>query len=122
MRVSDRGSASSGKTTLLQVLARLLDYEGTLLINDIDARHYEPSDLHAAMAACFQDHSKYPLTLRENILCGNRARADDAQALQVAIDVSGVSGFLDEGNRGTRPQSSSHPRLQCRMDWTPTYR
>jgi ABC-type multidrug transport system fused ATPase/permease subunit len=77
-------------------LTRLLDYEGQLLINDVDARKYDPDSIHDSIAACFQDFSKLPMTLRENICCGNLRRADDEQTLNNALEASGVADFLDD--------------------------
>jgi ATP-binding cassette subfamily B protein len=88
------GWNGSGKTTLLNVLARLVDYEGLLLINDIDARHYEPKSLHAAISATFQDYAKMCGSVAENVGMGDFEKLGDPAAMDAAIKGADISEFI----------------------------
>lgn len=100
------GFNGGGKTTLTMLLMRLLDYEGSLLINDIEARRYHPADLHDHMSACFQDHAKFPLSLRENICLGD----NDPTRLAGALVTGGVDTFLGELEDGLETMLSLEPQ------------
>jgi ABC-type multidrug transport system fused ATPase/permease subunit len=79
------------------------------LINDIDARLYDIPSLHAAIASAFQDFSKFPVSLRENIGVGHLPKADDEAALSQAVEDSGVKTFLHELPDGLDTNLSTQP-------------
>ena len=66
------GENGSGKTTLAKLLCRLYDpNEGAILLDGIDLRRFEPTELRRDISIIFQDYVKYHLTVRENIWFGN---------------------------------------------------
>jgi ABC-type multidrug transport system fused ATPase/permease subunit len=83
--------------------------EGQLLINDIDARLYDIPSLHAAIASAFQDYSRFPVSLRENIGVGNLSRMDSEEALLQAVEDSGVKAFLQQLPNGLDTNLSTEP-------------
>lgn len=86
------GFNGGGKTTLVKVLMGLYDHTGELLVNGHPIESFNPAQLHARTTCCFQDHSKYSLTLRENIGIGDvrRLEARDDAAIQEALERGGA--------------------------------
>ncbi|KAJ9096006.1 hypothetical protein QFC21_005370 [Naganishia friedmannii] len=85
------GFNGGGKTTLVKVLMGLYDHTGSLLINDQPIERFSPNQLHARTTCCFQDHSKYSLTLRENVGIGNVPLMEDDEAVHAAIAKGGAT-------------------------------
>ncbi|KAJ9121512.1 hypothetical protein QFC22_002130 [Naganishia vaughanmartiniae] len=85
------GFNGGGKTTLVKVLMGLYDHTGSLLINDQPIERFPPNQLHARTTCCFQDHSKYSLTLRENVGIGNVLLMEDDVAIHAAIVKGGAT-------------------------------
>ena len=72
------GENGSGKTTLVKLLCRFYDPEkGKVTIDGADLRELEPEDHWQDISAMFQDHSKYPVTARDNIWYGAVDRHPD---------------------------------------------
>jgi ATP-binding cassette subfamily B protein len=62
------GRNGAGKTTLFKLICRLYDpNEGRILIDGIDIRELDPSELRAQIGAMFQDYVTYQATAAENI-------------------------------------------------------
>ncbi|KAJ9111558.1 hypothetical protein QFC20_002531 [Naganishia adeliensis] len=85
------GFNGGGKTTLVKVLMGLYDHQGELLINDQPIERFSPNQIHARTTCCFQDHSKYSLTLRENVGIGNVLKIKDDKAIHSAIVKGGAT-------------------------------
>ena len=79
------GENGAGKTTAIKLLARLYDpEEGRILLDGLDLREYDPSDLWNAIAVNFQDFVRYSFLLRENIGVGDVARIEDETRIREA--------------------------------------
>ncbi len=66
------GENGAGKTTLIKLLLRLYEpSEGTILIDNVDIRHYPKEEFQQFFGAIFQDFVKYYLTAKINIAVGN---------------------------------------------------
>src|SRR5260370_23262697 len=66
------GRNGAGKTTLFKLICRLYDpTEGRILIDGIDLRDFEPSEVRPQIGAMFQDYVDYQATAAENIGLGN---------------------------------------------------
>ncbi|KAJ9116238.1 hypothetical protein QFC24_006829 [Naganishia onofrii] len=85
------GFNGGGKTTLVKVLMGLYDHTGSLFINDQPIERFPPNQLHARTTCCFQDHSKYSLTLRENVGIGNVPLMNNDEAVHAAIVKGGAT-------------------------------
>ena len=73
------GPTGAGKTTLMKLLQRFYDVnEGSLLVDGLDVRQWERSELRAEFAMVLQDTWLFNGTIRENIRYG-RADATDAE-------------------------------------------
>ncbi|MDQ7783120.1 MAG: ABC transporter ATP-binding protein [Desulfomonilaceae bacterium] len=65
------GENGSGKTTLLKLLCRFYDPTGgSICIDGQDFKSIRREDLWKSMGVIFQDYSKYPVTVRENVSFG----------------------------------------------------
>jgi ATP-binding cassette subfamily B protein len=66
------GENGAGKTTLVKLLARLYDpTEGRILLDGIDLREYDLTDLRLNVGIIFQDYLRYQMTFAQNIAVGN---------------------------------------------------
>jgi ATP-binding cassette subfamily B protein len=85
------GANGAGKSTLIKLICRLYDPEaGTVEIGGADVRSFDVDALRRAIAVLFQQHSRYALTMRENIAIGDLARAADAAAVEAAARAAGA--------------------------------
>src|SRR5438067_3325793 len=76
------GRNGAGKTTLFKLICRLYDpNEGRILIDGIDIRDFEPSELRRQIGAMFQDYVDYQATASENIGLGNVPEIADRDAV-----------------------------------------
>jgi ATP-binding cassette subfamily B protein len=66
------GENGAGKTTLVKLLARLYDpTEGRILLDGVDLREYDLTDLRKGIGVIFQDYLRYQMTVSQNIAVGN---------------------------------------------------
>ena len=91
-RVGVIGKVGSGKTTIEKLLLGFYEPDqGTVLIDGIDLRQIDPSDLRRNIGTALQDAVLFDGTLRDNI-CLGAAYADDDLILRAA-SIAGVDGF-----------------------------
>ena len=70
-RVALVGENGAGKTTLTKLLARLYDpTEGRILLDSVDLRDYDLSEVRRAIGVIFQDFVRYDMRFDENIGVG----------------------------------------------------
>ncbi|WP_394198646.1 FkbM family methyltransferase [Litoreibacter albidus] len=87
------GSSGAGKSTVFNVLTRLVDpADGKILIGGVDIKDMPLSQLRGLFSVVSQDALLFDETLRENILLG-RDDVDEARLKQV-LDDAHVSDFL----------------------------
>jgi len=78
------GSSGAGKTTALSLIARLYDVSaGRILVDGVDARHYDVRALRRQVAVVTQDSMILSGTIRENLRYG-RLEATDADLERAA--------------------------------------
>lgn len=82
------GYNGSGKSTLAKVLLRIIDFEGQLLVNDVDICQYDPADYHKHTTAVFQNFSKYNTTVRENVGFGRVEALSRRSAVETAVHLA----------------------------------
>ena len=88
------GGTGSGKSSLVQLLARLYDAsDGHVLVGGHDVRDYDLGALRRSVGVVLQTSVLFSGTVRENLLWG-RANACDAELLE-ACRVAAVDEFLD---------------------------
>jgi ABC-type multidrug transport system fused ATPase/permease subunit len=90
------GENGAGKTTLIKLLIRLYDpTEGQILIDNKDIKEYDLESLHRMFSVIFQDYTRYPLTVRENIGFGNIEKVNDIALVQKASKKAGAHEFIE---------------------------
>jgi ATP-binding cassette subfamily B protein len=84
-RVALIGENGEGKTTLVKLMTRLYDpTAGRILLDGVDLREYDLTDLYREIGAIFQDFMRYEMKARDNIAAGSIDQLGDLPALQRA--------------------------------------
>ncbi|HOV05321.1 MAG TPA: ATP-binding cassette domain-containing protein, partial [Kaistiaceae bacterium] len=92
-RVGIVGRVGSGKTTVGRLLVNLHQPQsGTILVDGIDSRQYDPADLREGVGFVSQDNVLFTGTVRENIAIG-RPQAEDEEVIEAAR-IAGVEDFV----------------------------
>ncbi len=91
------GQNGAGKTTFIKLLCRLYDdYEGEILVNDINIKDYSFDDYVRLLSVVFQDFRLFAFTLKENITVFENKEKDLSEIYQI----SGVSEWIDDLEHG----------------------
>lgn len=86
------GKNGEGKSTIIKLLLRLYNPSaGIILINGIDIRDFDIVNLRKAFSLCFQDVTKYALTVLENTTLSNNC---DGELLDHALTFAGLSDIV----------------------------
>ncbi|MCP4688133.1 MAG: ABC transporter ATP-binding protein [Desulfobacterales bacterium] len=89
------GENGSGKTSLIKLLCRLYDpTEGSVRLDGIDLRRFDPAALRREISVIFQDYVQYHLSARENIGLGDAGAPLDEKRLTAAARRSGADEFI----------------------------
>jgi ATP-binding cassette subfamily C protein LapB len=92
-RIGIIGRVGSGKTTVGRLLLGFYEaQEGRILIDGVDSRQYDPSDLRAGIGFAMQDTDLFFGKLRDNIALGKPESTDEE--VLVAARLSGVESFI----------------------------
>ena len=87
------GRVGSGKTTVGRLLLGFYEAkDGRILVDGVDSRQYDPSDLRAGIGFAMQDTDLFFGKLRDNIALG-KPEATDEEVL-LAARLSGVESFI----------------------------
>jgi ATP-binding cassette, subfamily B, bacterial len=90
------GRNGVGKTTLVKLLCRLYDpTSGSVRVDDIDIRNFDPEAWRERIACVFQDFARLELSLRDNVApmsAGDRGAVDD-KLIHDALTISGAEGL-----------------------------
>ncbi|MEQ4722120.1 ABC transporter ATP-binding protein [Nonomuraea sp. B19D2] len=92
------GENGSGKTTLAKLLAGLYrPQEGTIRWDGVDLDAFDGDALRRQISVIAQDHTRWPLTVRENILMGRPLEEDRLAAASAAAGADEVVARLSDG-------------------------
>jgi ATP-binding cassette subfamily B protein len=91
------GENGAGKTTLVKLLARLYEpTEGSIMLDGIDLKEYDPDDLRLNLGVIFQDYLRYQMTLSNNIAVGNIAQQDNIELIKSAAKASTADALAEK--------------------------
>ncbi|WP_255366940.1 ABC transporter ATP-binding protein [Mucilaginibacter sp. OK268] len=77
------GENGAGKTTLVKLLARLYDpTEGRILLDGIDLKQYDLTDLRLNVGVIFQDYLRYQMSFAQNIAVGKISEKDNRPLIE----------------------------------------
>jgi ATP-binding cassette subfamily C protein LapB len=98
-KVAILGKMGSGKSTLSRLISGLIEpEEGSILIDGVDVRQIDPSDVRRNIGIMLQETWLFSGTVKENLQMGFY-EYDDAHILQIA-KVSGVDEFVSTHPQG----------------------
>jgi ATP-binding cassette subfamily B protein len=84
-RIALVGENGQGKTTFVKLLTRLYEpSSGAILLDGVDLREYDISDLQKQIGVIFQDFVRYDLTAKENIGVGRIEELSDQWRIREA--------------------------------------
>ena len=118
-RVALAGTSGNGKSTIARLLARLYDARaGKILIGGMDVRDIKLKSLRSSVIFVPQDPVLFDLTLRENLLYGNRSAtaaelAEVAKLAQLETVIERLPNGWNEplGPRGNRLSGGERQRV-----------
>ena len=89
------GENGSGKTTLIKLLCRLYDPDaGSITVNGIDLRDFDPVAWRREISVVFQDYVHYYLSAGENIWVGDVEKEQDPALIAAAARRSGADPVI----------------------------
>ena len=90
------GRNGAGKSTLIKLICRLYDpTEGRILLDGVDLRDIDPTEVRRLIGGMFQDYVTYQATAAENIGLGELERIEDRDAIEDAGRKGGADSLLD---------------------------
>jgi len=112
------GATGSGKSTLCELIPRLVDPDGgTVALDGVDLREFDPVAVRSEVALVFQETFLFADTVRENVTLGDPI--DDAE-LERAASIAHASAFVHRlpngwdtvvGERGVTLSGGQRQRL-----------
>ncbi|MEJ7738041.1 MAG: ABC transporter ATP-binding protein [Chitinophagaceae bacterium] len=90
------GENGAGKTTLVKLLTRLYDpTEGRILLDGIDLREYNLTELRGQVGIIFQDFHHYQMTSSKNIAVGNIKERENHPLIKSSAQKSLASVIIE---------------------------
>ncbi len=100
-RIAVVGKNGAGKSTLVKLLCRLYDpSEGSIMIDGIDLREFDVSDVRRKVGVTFQDFLKMDMTVAENISLSLSEQNGDLKQIVRAAEASGVDTHIQKLDKG----------------------
>lgn len=95
------GENGSGKSTFSKLLLRIYDpTEGRILLDGIDLKQYDITELRKFFGVLFQDYVKFADTVHNSIGFGNIDQIDNSQGIESAAEITGADEFIEEYKDG----------------------
>ncbi len=111
------GRTGSGKSTLIRVIPRLIDYEGNLLVDGVELREFDVDSLRAKIGFSSQEVILFRDSLRNNLLVAKPDAGEEE--LRAALELASCD-FVDRlpqgldteiGERGVNLSGGERQRL-----------
>ncbi len=103
------GVNGAGKTTLVTLLARLREpTAGRITVDGTDLAELDPASWQRQLAVVFQDFTRYPLTVAENVSPGSHDGPPDPAALRRAAERAGAADLVEGLAHGWQTVLSPH--------------
>ena len=91
------GLNGAGKTTLIKLLTRLYDpTEGTIYLDGVDIKSFEPEEYYSLFGILFQDFGHYAVTVAENISFGDVRVPQDMERVRSAAAEGDAHSFIEK--------------------------
>ncbi|KAJ7781572.1 P-loop containing nucleoside triphosphate hydrolase protein [Mycena metata] len=108
------GYNGSGELLCHSTIAFWTTILGTLPINGVDIRRYDPQDYHQHLTAVFQGFSKFSTTVRENVGVGRVEKMRSRTSIETAIHLAEADSVVNSLPYGIRTilasgESMSYP-------------
>ena len=86
------GENGAGKTTITKLITGLYNnYEGDILVDNVNLRDIHHSKLKGLTSVVFQDFARYSITLYDNIAMGDIQNHENRKKVEEAVDLVGLS-------------------------------
>ena len=112
------GRTGSGKTTIINLLMRMYEYEGSILIDGIELRDIEKHHLRKNMGTVLQNPFLYSRSIRDNINITSRTApmsriVNASEIATIAHDIRDFEKGYDTmvGERGTTLSGGQKQRV-----------
>lgn len=112
------GKTGSGKSTIINILLRMYEYEGSITIDGIELREINKKHLRSSVGTVLQDPFLYSKTVFENIAIANKKASKDLiyNASQIAALERDINTFQDGydtivGEQGTTLSGGQKQRV-----------
>lgn len=91
------GANGAGKSTITKLLTGLYDtYEGEILIDKTDIRSLPQATIKSLFSVIYQDFSHYEISLKDNVLLGNKWQTTKEDAVNSALSKAGLEEILHQ--------------------------
>ncbi|MFD6951610.1 multidrug ABC transporter ATP-binding protein [Nocardiopsis sp. TSRI0078] len=102
------GENGAGKSTLVKLLAKMYEPDsGRILVDDAALADMPADAWRERLSGAFQDFARFEYPLRLSIGLGDLARAEDAEAVDRAVERADARGLVDRLDRGLDTQLGS---------------
>ena len=88
------GANGSGKSTLIKLMMRLYDpLKGQIFLNGIELKEYVLDDIYSMISPVFQDHERYPESIKQTIQFGNLDE-DNMEQIKLSSQHATADSFI----------------------------
>ncbi len=95
-KVAIVGTNGAGKSTIVKLLLRLYDCEGSITYGDVDIKDLKMDDYRGVFSSVMQDYHMFALTASENVML-RRVTDEDNDAVVNALKKAGVYEKIEKG-------------------------
>ena len=88
----------SGKTTLIKLISKIYNnYDGEILINNIDLKKVTKDSYYKNLGVLFQEFNTYPqLSVEENIIIGDTNKKQQDESIKDAAKKADATSFIND--------------------------